>query len=242
MKPALALALRAAAGLAALAVVAGAAWAGYDALARRPIAAVRFTGDTARVPAADLERLAAGLRGREAREVSLQDVREAVNRLAWVRDCSVRRVFPGTLDVTVEAHVALARWDETRLVSARGEVFAAEHDGDLPRFSGPEGTGAEMVAAWEGIRRAAAPLASPVTELRLSARRAWQAKLASGLVLELGRADVEARLARFAAAWPHVADLAATATRADLRYGNGFALRGVEAAENNKKAPKGGRA
>jgi cell division protein FtsQ len=88
---------------------------------------------------------------------------------------------------------------------------------------------------------AATPLASPVTELRLSARRAWQAKLASGLVLELGRADIEARLARFATAWPHVADLAATATHADLRYGSGFALRGVEAA-GNTKAPKGGRA
>jgi cell division protein FtsQ len=241
MKPALAIALRAAGSLAALAVVAAAGWAGYDALARRPIDAVRFIGDAARVPAADLERLASGLRGREAREVSLQDVREAVNRLAWVRECSVRRVFPATLEVTVEAHVALARWDESRLVSVRGEVFAADHDGELPLFSGPEGTGAEMAAAWEGIRRAAAPLGSPVTELRLSARRAWQAKLASGLVLELGRADVEARLARFAAAWPQVAELAATATHADLRYGNGFALRGVETA-GNRKAPKGARA
>ena len=240
MRPAIAIALRATGGLAALALLAAAVWTGYDALARRPIAAVRFTGDTARVSAAELERLAAGLRGREARTVALADVRESVRRIAWVRDCAVRRVFPGTLDVAIEAHAPLARWDETRLVSVLGEVFAADHEGALPRFSGPEGSAAEMTATWAAIGRATAPLASPVAELRLSARRAWQARLASGLVLDLGRGDVEARLARFAAAWPHIAATAASATHADLRYPNGFALRGVGPPET-KSAPTGRR-
>ena len=238
MKPALAAVLRAAGGVAAMALVAAAGWYGYDALAGRPIGVVRFTGETGRVPPADLERLAEGLRGRPTREVSLADVREAAKRLPWVRECAVRRVFPGRLEVAIEAHVPLARWDETRLVSARGEVFAADYDGALPRFAGPEGAAPEMAAAWKRIGEAAAPLANPVSELRLSARRAWQARLASGLVIELGRVDIEARLARFAAAWPRIAAQAATATRADLRYPHGFALRGV-AAESAKAAPKG---
>lgn len=241
MKPGIALLLRAAGSLAAVAVLAGAGWYGYDALARMPVAAVRFTGEAARVSAVELERLSAGLRGRESREVSLAAVREAVRKLPWVRDCAVRRVFPGTLEVSIEAHVPLARWDETRLVSVRGEVFAAEHDGPLPRFTGPEGAAAEMVAAWEGIGRAAAPLGTPVAELRLSERRAWQARLATGLVIELGRGGFEARLARFAAAWPHVSASAAGATHADLRYPNGFALRGV-AVEERRNEPKGRRA
>jgi len=241
MKPAVALALRAAGAVAAIALLGAGAWYGYDALARRPIAVVRFTGETARVPAADLERLAAGLRGREARDVALADVRDAVKRLPWVRDCAVRRVSPGALEVAIEAHAPLARWDETRLVSARGEVFAAAYEGALPRFSGPEGTAPEMAAAWKGIGEAAAPLGSPVVELRLSKRRAWQAKLASGLTLELGREGVEARLARFAAAWPRLPQNAGKATTADLRYPNGFALRGV-APEETKAAPKGRRA
>jgi cell division protein FtsQ len=238
VKPALATALRAAGGLAAVALLSAGGWYGWDALARRPITAVRFVGETARVPAADLERLAAGIRGREARDVALPAVREAVKRLPWVRDCAVRSVFPGTLEVAIEAHVPLARWDEARLVSERGDVFVADYDGALPRFAGPEGAAAEMVAAWKAITRAAAGLGSPVAELRLSERRAWQAKLASGLVIELGRVDVPARLARFAAAWPQVAPTAGKATRADLRYANGFALRGV-APEERKPAPKG---
>ena len=52
---------------------------------------------------------------------------------------------------------------------------------------------------------------------------------------------MEARLARFAAAWPQVAADAARATRADLRYPGGFALRGVAPPEK-KPAPGGRRA
>lgn len=240
MKPALAIALRATGAVLAVALTAACAWTGYDLLARRPIAAVEFGGDTRRVPAADLDRLAAGLRGREAREVALPAVREAVNRLPWVRDCAVRRRFPDVLEVSIEPHAPLARWDDARLVSVRGEVFAAEFDGELPRFSGPEGTSAEMAAAWKRIREAVAPMASPVAEIRLTQRRAWQAKLASGLVIDLGRDDFDARLARFVALWPGIAAEAAAATHADLRYPNGFALRGIAA--EKKPAPKGRRA
>lgn len=239
MTPAAALALRAASGLAATALLALAGWHGYEALARQRIADVRFTGDLARVPRADLDRLAEGLRGREARDVALPALRDGVKRLPWVRECAVRRVFPATLLVAIEAHAPLARWGEAHLVSELGEVFAADHDGDLPLFEGPEGTAPEMAAAWSAIRRAASPLGSPVTELRLTPRRAWQAKLASGLAIELGRRDVEARLARFAAAWPGIAERAQGATHADLRYPSGFALRGVTAPEKSKPAPKG---
>lgn len=237
----MAITLRAAGALAIVAFLATATWLGYDALGRRPIEAVQFAGDTARVAAADLERLAAGLRGKQAREVALPAVRDAVRRVPWVRDCAVRYVFPGTLKVSIEIHSPLARWDETRLVSTRGEVFAAQYEGTLPRFSGPEGAAAEMAAAWEAISRAAQPLAAPVVELRLSERRAWQARLASGLAIELGRGETEARLARFAAAWPRIAVEAAAATHADLRYPNGFTLRGVASPER-KPAPPGKKA
>lgn len=225
MTPRTALIVRTAAGVLAVIAIAGGSWLGWDSLGRRPIAAVRYTGDVARVPAADLERLAASLEGREARETPLESVREAVRRLPWVRDCSVRLRFPDTLEVRLEAHVPLARWDDSRLVSTRGEVFAAAYDGPLPRLAGPEGTSAEMARAYAAIAAAVEPLAVPVARVSLSPRRAWQATLASGLTLELGRGDFAPRLDRFVALWPGVAATAPTATHADLRYANGFALR-----------------
>ena len=225
MSPVAAQVVRAAAGVLAVIALAGGGWLGWDTLARRPIASVRFTGETARVAAADLERLAASLKGREAREAPLESVREAVRRLPWVRDCSVRLRFPDTLEVRLEAHEPLARWDEARLVSVRGEVFAAPYEGPLPRFEGPDEAAAEMARAYAAIAPAIGPMESPVAKLGLSKRRAWQVTLASGLTLELGRGDYDARLARFVAMWPSVLASAPTVTHADLRYANGFAIR-----------------
>jgi len=225
MSPRAAQVVRAAAGVLAIVVLAGGGWLGWDTLARRPIAEVRYTGETARVAAADLERLAASLKGREAREAPLESVREAVRRLPWVRDCSVRLRFPDTLEVRLEAHQPLARWDEARLVSVRGEIFTAPYEAPLPRFEGPDEAAAEMARAYGAIAQVIGPIESPLAKLGLSKRRAWQVTLASGLTLELGRGDFDARLTRFVAMWPSVQASAPTVTHADLRYANGFAIR-----------------
>ena len=227
MKPALSRALRASAAVAVVAGLGLATWWGWESVAAQPVTQVRFRGEVGRVNAADLERLAAGLRGRPANSVPLGELRDAVRAMAWVREATVRRHYPGTLEVTLDVHEPLARWDAERLVSVDGEVFAAEFDEPMPRFVGPEGAAPTMVAQWARLQDAAAPLGSPVAELRLNARGAWQIRLASGLSIDLGRSDIEARLARFAHAWPRVADSAAKATHVDLRYPNGFAVRGA---------------
>lgn len=235
MTPAVATSVRAAGGLAVLAGLGVAGWLAWDALGGQPLGAVRFNTTAVRVDPADLERLAAGLRGRPAREVPLAEVRAAMRSIAWVREATVRWQFPAGLDITFEEHEPLARWEEDRVVSSLGEVFTAVAPEGLPRFAGPEGSAAILTQAWPRFTAAAGPLGSPVTELRLTPRGAWQVRLVSGLTLELGRAEPEARLARFAAALPSLPPSAAGATHADLRYPNGFALRGQPAAE--KKAP-----
>ena len=223
MSPRVANVLRWSAGTAALAGLSFGLWSGYESVMARPIERVDFAGDMKRVAPSDLERLAAGVRGHPSSAAKLAEVREAARRIAWVRDAFVRRRFPAAVEVTIESYEVLARWDETRLVSTRGEVFAADFAQGLPKFTGPELSAPEMARTWAVVAPALAPLSTDVTELRLSARRSWQVKLASGLVLELGRDDLPARMQRFTEAWPQVA--AIDPKHADLRYGNGFALR-----------------
>jgi cell division protein FtsQ len=210
-------------GAAALAGLSAGLWYGYGSVMERPIERVEFTGETTHVARVDLEQLAAGVRGHPSSAAKLAEVREAARRIPWVRDAFVRRRFPAAVEVTIASFEPLARWDETRLVSTRGELFAAEFTGDLPKFTGPDSTEADMASTWAVVSPALAPLASPVVELRLSARRAWQVRLASGLVLELGRDDLEGRMQRFTDSWPQLAAL--DPKHVDLRYGNGFALR-----------------
>lgn len=215
------------AGIGAVAVVAALAatgWHGYRAILEQPVKRVVFAGDLDRLPHDELDALSQAIQSAPSGSVTLATVREAAKRVPWVREVTVRRQFPDAVEITFQAHEAFARWNDNQLVSPLGEAFDAEDAAQLPRLRGPEGTGAAVIAEYRALLPVLAPLASPIAELRLSARGAWQVLLESGLVLELGRADTPARARRLAAAWPQVAARAEQARYADLRYPNGFVL------------------
>lgn len=212
------------AAVAATAAIGAGAWYGYKAVLAQPLKRVVFAGDTDRLPHAALDALSQAAQASGPEGVTLDALRDAARRVPWVREATVRRRFPDAVEITFEAHEALARWNDGGLLSKRGEVFFAEDAGKLPRFRGPDGAAASMAREYPGMVVVLAPLASPIAELRVSPRGAWQVVLASGLTLMLGRGDVKARAQRFAAAWPQLAAGGVETKYADLRYPNGFAL------------------
>ena len=215
----------AAAATLAFAALAGGAWYGFDAISSQPIRRVTFSGSLQRIPPEALEAFARSVEGAASSGASLVAVRDAARRIPWVREATVRRHFPDAVEISFETHEALARWDEHTLVDAGGETFTADYDAFLPKFAGPAGAAARMAGEYPALRAALAPLATALTEVRLSPRGAWQLVLESGLVIDLGRSDIQARLGRFVAAWPQLEAQGVSTRHADLRYANGFALR-----------------
>jgi cell division protein FtsQ len=158
--------------------------------------------------------------------LDLEGARAAIARLPWVRSVTLRRQWPGRLDVMLEEHVALARWGETALVNTHGEVFEASSDAQLPVFRGPAEAAKEIAIQYEYFRRALARIGRRPVHVSVSSRRAWQVGLDGGTELELGREDVEARLARFVTVYERtIAPLNRRIEHVDLRYPNGFAVR-----------------
>jgi cell division protein FtsQ len=160
--------------------------------------------------------------------MSGDEVRAALEKLPWVRRAAVRRIWPDRLEVTLEEHVALARWGDDALVNTHGERFFGVSDDALPLFVGPAGTEHEVALRYAGFSEAVAPLQAQVERIVLTPRLAWQLRLSGGLDVMLGRDGdlAEARLKRFVGA--HPATLATIDRRheyVDLRYPNGFALR-----------------
>ena len=101
---------------------------------------------------------------------------------------------------------------------------------ELPRFSGPEGSAPDVVRAYADFKSLLAPLGLTPSQVVLSERRAWQMRLDSGLVLQLGRDlakdEVHERLARFVEVYPRtLGGLNRRLDYVDLRYPNGFAVR-----------------
>jgi len=172
--------------------------------------------------------------------IDLAAARAAFETVSWVRRVQVRRHWPDRLEVAFEEHVPLARWGDRALVNVHGEVFQASYEGELPAFKGPDGSAKEIAIQYEYFRRSLAAIGQTPAQVQISPRRAWQLKLASGLTLELGREHVEARLARFIAAYERtLAKLGRSLDYVDLRYPNGFAVRIPEL--RPEQAPKRGR-
>ena len=172
--------------------------------------------------------------------LDLAAVSTAFQQLPWVRRVSVRRQWPGRLDIMLEEHVPLARWGAGALVNTEGDVFRASYKGDLPQFVGPEGAAREMTIQYRYFRKSLEAIGQTPVRLEVSPRRAWKVRLASGVTLVLGREQVEARLARFVAMHDRaIAPLGPRVEYVDLRYANGFAVRLPEL-RRGKAAPRRG--
>ncbi|MBP9219655.1 MAG: cell division protein FtsQ/DivIB [Sterolibacterium sp.] len=173
--------------------------------------------------------------------INLDNMRASFEKLPWVRHASVRRRWPDGIEVELEEHVAVARWQnaagEMRLVNWQGEVFGAalgSHQGTLPLFGGPEGSASRVLAQYEEFRKLLAAISHSPRAVLLSPREAWQVRLDDGLVLELGRnqnnQSVADRLQRFVATYDALKPRVTTAINTiDMRYPNGFALRLAQA-------------
>jgi cell division protein FtsQ len=192
-----------------------------------PLTRVDLKGTVLRTTTAELEAALPRASGNFF-AADLGEIRARVERLPWVRHVAVRRVWPGRLEISIEEHVALARWGDDGLVNTYGERFLGKTQEALPSFIGPAGTQAEVARRYASFSAIVAPLGTKIERVVLSARHAWQLRLANGLHLALGR-DPEAaelRLKSFVAAYP--ATLSAGGRRyeyVDLRYPNGFAVR-----------------
>lgn len=173
-------------------------------------------------------------------DIRLDQAREALETMPWVRRASVRRVWPNGLVIAIEEHVPLGVWsglDTPHLMNTFGEVFVAnmaeaEDGATLLRFSGPPGSNREVYKKLQVINAWFQPMKTEVAALELSSRYAWKVKLTNGLVIELGRElddrdskQIELAVNRLLKTWPQVEEKwAGRIDSVDLRYANGYAI------------------
>lgn len=158
--------------------------------------------------------------------MDLAKARGAFEKLPWARKVSVRRRWPDKLEVTIEEHQALARWSSIALVNRQGELFHAASSSDLPVFYGPGDGVIEVASQYDAFSKVLKAANLEVASLALTPRRAWQVTTGNGIVIELGRSDMQPRLEKFVNVYNStLVGLNKKITYVDLRYPNGFAVR-----------------
>lgn len=171
--------------------------------------------------------------------LDLSLVRNAFEKLPWSRKVSVRRRWPDQLEVMIEEHQALARWGSVALVNRQGELFYAASGSDLPVFYGPNDGVIEIALQYGAFNNALKTANLEIATLALTPRRAWKITTNNGIVVELGRVEMQPRLEKFTHVYNStIAGLNKKITYADLRYPNGFAVRkplaNIKTTEANK--------
>jgi cell division protein FtsQ len=169
--------------------------------------------------------------------IDLERSRAAFETVPWVRQATLRRIWPDRLAVRLDEHHPVALWQgedgNDRLVNDFGEVFEANvgdvEDQNLPQFSGPEGSSAPMLALYRRLLPLLAERRMEPVALQLSGRGSWRVELDTGATLVLGRGsedELVARSERFLRTVSQITDrFQRDLEHADLRHADGYAVR-----------------
>lgn len=169
--------------------------------------------------------------------IDLTKARAAFESVPWVRQATLRRIWPDRLAVRLAEHQPVALWQgedgNERLVNDAGEVFTANvgdvEDLDLPLFSGPADTSAQMLSLYRRLVPLFEPLQLQLQSLHLSGRGSWRAELDSGAHVQIGRGtedELVERTARFVRTVGQVKErFQRELEYADLRHADAYAVR-----------------
>jgi cell division protein FtsQ len=214
--------------------------AGLLWLSRAPwlnIRVIQLEGDLQRNSVATIRANAAPRLAGNLVSIDLDKARAAFESVPWVRQATLRRIWPDRLQVHLAEHRPAALWQgedgNERLVNDAGEVFTANlgdvEDEDLPLFSGPEGTSAQMLSLYRRLAPLFAPPQPPLQSLHLSGRGSGRVELDGGATLQIGRGsedELVERVARFVRTVGEVTErFQRELEYADLRHADAYAVR-----------------
>jgi len=203
-----------------------------------PLREVRIEGELKHVSSQQVKLITARYLKGNFFTVDLENTRDAFKKLPWARNVTVRRRWPSALEVVIEEHKELARWGNVALVNTYGELFNAASDSELPIFLGPADGVHEVTDHFGVMRELLASVSLRVSEIALTPRRSWQIRTDNGLVIALGREEMESRLKRFVSVYPQTVTSAnGHLSYVDLRYPNGFSVRKEGGQVTNKTSP-----
>ncbi|MEZ5739667.1 MAG: cell division protein FtsQ/DivIB [Burkholderiaceae bacterium] len=177
--------------------------------------------------------------------IDMKALRSRIESVPWVRQATLRRVWPDRLIVLIEEHRPYAIWEDGRLINSYGELYSAnldeaEADGPLPQLGGPKGSELSVVERYAELSSLTKSLEMVPVAVSLSDRGAWSATMDDGTELLIGRDssglngrqrgdDVAERVERWVRAYPLVTErIQRRAAVIDLRYANGFSVRSLE--------------
>jgi cell division protein FtsQ len=211
---------------AALAVLAAAGVVLYRYL-DAPLRVVAVDGDIRHLRRSDIEDLVSHHLDGGFLTLDMRALQRGLEEHPWIASVRARREWPNALYLHIDEEAPVARWRGGEFLNGRGEVLPgvpADDFKDLPDLAGPEDSEAEVMATYQAL---GAQLAGAGLRIERLVRddEGLSLRLVGGTELMLGRADTDARLARFLVLWRQALAVRRDELgRVDARYDNGVAV------------------
>jgi cell division protein FtsQ len=157
-------------------------------------------------------------------------LKRQILQLPWVKGVYVKRVWPGTIEITVEEQKALANWKNAQLVNEAGDLFSPPKETfpkNLPLFSAPQDYVKTVLHEYFVLQNILQKLNWEIAGLDLDDTLSWHISLNNGVNIFLGSNDIEKKLQDFIELYPNIqSDGKHNKIRSvDLRYTSGFAVK-----------------
>lgn len=160
-------------------------------------------------------------------DLDLETIQQALIDQPWVKNATVRRQWPDMLQVRLEEHRPVARWQQDGLISEEGDVFKPNNLGSfeaLPVLGGRIDSAAEVMQQYLAISQLLRSVGLRVKKLSLSDSGSWKFTV-DHVEVQMGRDWKMERLARFLELYhDRLAKQWSRVERVDLRYLNGAAV------------------
>lgn len=206
-------------------------WQGWlEKLDARPISAFNLVGTPTFTTDEDVRDMLikmGELKGFFGQDVTL--VREQIQKMPWIKQAVVRKIWPDRLNIWVSDYSPVAIWNNNELLSNDGTIFKFPmdklKDKNLPQLIGPDYQSLVVLEAWKKIYADLKSKGLILKSVALDERDAWQLELDNGVILKLGRGEWQSKLDRFATIYPQIeVPENKKLVYVDLRYNVGAAV------------------
>jgi cell division protein FtsQ len=170
--------------------------------------------------------------------------RERLSRMAWVKNASVMKLYPSTLQISIEERVPYALWqrgDMVSIVNEQGDVITDEVDGRYANLLLVVNHGAQRRAVEINKALESVPELRPrVRAAFLISDRRWDLQLENGISIRLPEDNVEAALADLVSMDEESGLLSRDIVAIDMRLADRVTVRLSDEAAEERKIMTGG--
>ncbi len=199
----------------------------YKQSASWQIKRVRIDGDLRQLQARDVMAALDLKKGATVLNVQLPQMTQRVAALPWVKEVSLRRVYPSELVVHITEREPWLRLNKAQLVDRDGQAFSPSNYTaftHLPHIVTAETQLPLALIQYTVANEAMRPLGLAVNQVTLNPRRALTLTLNNNVRLMFGREEWQERLQRVVRLYPGLVNDGVVPTYIDLRYDTGFAV------------------